>query len=96
MSIKEEDICNFIVQDNEIPNIESDDLENNQYSEEILIHNINKLFVSTILRTQKNLSIEFIDNFILNEKYQVDRKEKDLTIYDILKHQPHYAKRKDK
>lgn len=74
----------------EIPEITCDDLENNQYPEEVLIYNIDKLFVSAILRTQKNLSIEFIHNFILNEEYQVDRKDKDLTIYDIIKHQPHY------
>jgi hypothetical protein len=70
--------------------ITNNDLKNNKYSEEILIENIDRLFMSTILETQENLSIDFINNYILNEKYCKNRNDNNITLYDILHLQPHY------
>lgn len=72
-------------------NVTNDDLKINQYSDEVLICNIKKLFILTILETQKGLSHDFIENYVLNDDYHKNRKDKDLTIFDIIKHQPQYA-----
>ena len=69
--------------------IENIDLYNNKYDEITLVKNIDNLFVLSSIETQKYLSDEFIDKYILNEKYQKDRSD-NITIYEILKHQPQY------
>ncbi len=66
------------------------DLYNNYYNEKELIDNIDNLSVYTILTTQRNLSKDFINNYILNENYQYCQKEKDITIIHIQLYQPQY------
>ena len=72
--------------------INNTDLYNNQYSEKELIENIDNLSVYTILTKQKNLSKEFINNYILNPKYHFSEKEKDITIVHLQLYQPEYYK----
>jgi len=67
------------------------DLFDNQYREDELIENIDYLFTSTIVKTQKKLSKKFIDEYILNEKYQESR-EDDICLDELLRYQPHYGK----
>ena len=64
------------------------DLTYKKYSEDILIKNIDKLDLRNILTTQK-LSLEFCDNYILNEQYHKCVEDSYLDISDILKYQPH-------
>lgn len=64
------------------------DLNNNRYSEETLIKNIEILDLRNILSTQK-LSLYFCKNFILNEKYHKCVEDTYLDMSDILKYQPH-------
>jgi hypothetical protein len=61
----------------------------NQYSEEELIENINYLYMTTIVQTQKNLSYNFVINYILNDDYQDDEKDSNLTISYVAHCQPH-------
>lgn len=68
------------------------DLYSNQYDENTLIHNINKLSLYSILKTQKNISNDFIANFIINPKYSKDREDDDITLQDILKFHPNFGK----
>jgi hypothetical protein len=71
--------------------LSNNDLYNNQYSEKELIENIDHLFLLSIIETQKNLSKEFIDEYILNEKYQTENDD-DICLDELLKHQSHYGK----
>ncbi len=68
-------------------------LFNNQptYSEteSHLIQHINSLDLLNVLRTYNNLSFDFVINYILNEKYQKSRKERDITIDIVVNYQPH-------
>ena len=64
------------------------DLNNKHYNEEILIKNIEILDLRNILSTQK-LSLDFCQNFILNEKYHKCVEDTYLDMSDILKYQPH-------
>ncbi len=70
--------------------IKNIDLYYNKYTEKELMDNIDNLSVYSILITQKNLSKEFIDKYILNEDYHYCQKEKDITIVNIQIHQPQY------
>ena len=45
------------------------DLFIHQWSEEILIHNIENIGQYEIMKYQRNLSRNFIENYLLNEKY---------------------------
>lgn len=58
-----------------------------------LINNIHDLDLLDIIKKNKNLSFEFIVNYILNEKYQVTRKEKNITIDTVANYQPHLIPR---
>jgi hypothetical protein len=58
-------------------------------TENQLIQQIDSLDLLSILRTCNNLSFEFVINYILNEKYQKTRKEKDITIDTVANYQHH-------
>ncbi len=58
-------------------------------TENQLIQQIDSLDLLNILRIYNNLSFEFVINYILNEKYQKSRKEKDITIDTVANYQPH-------
>lgn len=62
------------------------DLFNNLYSEDILKKSINNLSTYDIVRTQKNLSKEFIIQYILNTNYNDD----EVTIETLYNYQPNY------
>ena len=85
------DSCNYNTKCHFINN----DLYNNQYTEEELISNIDYLLTSTIMKTQTNLSKEFIDNYILNEKYHADDND-DTCLDELLIYQNQYGKKKNK
>ena len=68
-------------------NINNMDLYNNKFNIDILIKNINKLDLNTILSTQK-LTVDFCINYIMNEEYQC-LSEEDIDIFQILKKQKH-------
>lgn len=72
------------------------DLYQNQYDEYVLINNIDNLSPHSILTTQKKLSNEFISNYILNPKYAIFREDNDITLQDILRYHPDFAKYKFK
>lgn len=65
-------------------------LYDTQYSEEELINNIGSLYQYIIVRTQKNLSKNFINMYILNSKYNSCSKDEDITMETISSYQPHY------
>ena len=67
-------------------------LYNKQYSEKELIDNIDSLFQYIIVRTQKNLSKDFINNYILNSKYNSCSKDEDITLEILYIYQPQYFK----
>ncbi len=58
-------------------------------TEKELIKNINHLDLTNVLKNIDNLSWEFVINYILNEKYQKTRKERDITIDTVANYQPH-------
>ena len=66
------------------------DLKKNEnfYSKKVLIKNINNLSLDVILSTQK-LDLDFIVNYILNEKCQVTSHEKNIDILTVLEEQSH-------
>ncbi len=65
--------------------------KNEQYNdtERELIKNINSLDLCEILKNVDNLSFDFIINYILNDKYQKSRKEKEITLDTVANYQPH-------
>ncbi len=65
-----------------------------QCTEQELIDNIDSLFQYLIIRTQKNLSKSFIDNYILNPKYNSCSKDEDITMETIHIYQPQYFTQK--
>ena len=65
-------------------------LHDRQYSEKELIDNIDSLYQYIIVRTQKNLSKEFINNYILNPKYSSCSKDEEITLEILQIYQPHY------
>lgn len=73
--------------------VTNQDLLKKQYDEDILKKNIEFLSVTRIIETQKNLSDDFIDNFILNDKYQQTHDD-EITISKLLNCQPQYKKTK--
>ena len=60
----------------------------NFYSKKVLIKNINNISLDVILSTQK-LDLDFIVNYILNEKFQISSNEKNIDILTVLEEQPH-------
>ena len=60
------------------------------YSVTELIKNIDNLFPSYIIKTQKNLTDEFIEKYILNERYYKIREDHDITGDDILNYYPNF------
>jgi len=81
-----------IINSNNNIEIKNLDLYSNQYCENILIYNINKLSPHSILTTQNNLSNHFIWNYILNTKYAIFREDNDITLQEILKYYPNFKK----
>ena len=77
---------------NNIIEITNLDLYNNQYNEQILIDNMHKLSPHSIIKTQDNLSNNFIVKYILNKKYAIFREDYNITLQDILIYQPNFAK----
>jgi hypothetical protein len=67
-------------------------LNKKQYTEQELIDNIDSLFQYEIVRTQKNLSKSFINNYILNSKYNACSKDEDITFEILYIYQPKYFK----
>ncbi len=65
--------------------------KNNYYSVEDLIENIDNLFPSIIIKTQKNLTDEFIIKYILNEKYAKTREDDDITLNDLINYYPNFG-----
>lgn len=63
----------------------------NQYDEKILIDNINNLTPIVIIKTQKNLSKDFIKNYILAKIKDCNNSdEDDITISILQMYQPNY------
>ena len=61
----------------------------NYTEEEIkIIKNISSYDMLDLLKT-KTLSFDFVINYILNEKYQISRKERNITIDTVVNYQPH-------
>jgi len=58
---------------------------------EYLIPNINSLFMDEILKKHK-LSLKFIIEYILNEKYYSTSEEYNIDFFTILKYQSHIDK----
>lgn len=52
------------------------------------INNIHNIDLLDTLRHNK-LSFDFTVNYILNEKYQETRKEKNITVETVINYQPH-------
>ena len=65
-------------------------LESKQYTEQELIDNIDYLYQYIIVRTQKNLSKNFIDKYILNPKYNSCSKDEDITMETLYTYQHQY------
>ena len=63
---------------------------NIEYSnkEKELITNIYEIDLLETLR-KETLSFNFVLHYILNEKYQITRKEKDITVETVMAYQPH-------
>lgn len=78
---------------NDIKMITNIDLNYNQYDEKTLSYNMEKgtLCPYSVLKTQKDLSNEFIVEYILNEKYAVFREDYDITINKIIGLFPNFA-----
>jgi hypothetical protein len=70
-------------QDNK--SIDNIDLFRNQYIEKVLMDNIDKLSTYDIVRTQQNLSKEFIRQYILNSTYNDE-----VTLETLQNYQPQY------
>lgn len=71
-----------------------DILYKHQFSEEELTEMIKDLSVrqSTVLYTQKGLSVDFCCDYIMNEKYSMTDHDEYLDVYDVLRHQTHLTK----
>lgn len=66
------------------------DLYSNQYSEQVLISNIDNLSQHTIFCTQKNLTNNFIWNYLLNSKYNKFIEDGEIMMHDILAKYPNF------
>lgn len=84
---------NVFDNNNDIEIINNTDLELKKYDEKVLRHNMEKGRISPykVLKTQKNLSNEFIVYYILNEKYAVFREDYDITINKVVGLFPNFA-----
>jgi NurA-like 5'-3' nuclease len=71
--------------------ITNDDLNKTQYTEKELIDNIDNLFQCIIVKSQRNLSNHFINNYILNPKYNSISKDEDITMETLNLYQPQYT-----
>ena len=71
--------------------ITNSDLLTKIFPEEILVKNIDHLSLMTIIKTQKNLSKQFINNYIFNDKYIIFP-EDDISYSDLITFQPQYYK----
>lgn len=73
--------------------IENKDLNSNQYDEKILRFNMERgtLTPYKVFTTQKNLSNEFILEYILNEDYAVFLEDFDITINNVICKFPNFA-----
>ena len=58
-------------------------------SEKELIEKIDELSLVDILKNKKNLSLNFVVNYILNEKYCGMSEEFDIDISKVITYQPH-------
>ena len=67
------------------------DLYNQNYDYEALKQHIYQVNMIDVLKTQ-TLTPEFCAKYILNHRYQLTCEEKNLTIDDVLKFQPHINK----
>lgn len=67
-------------------------MNNKKYTEQELINNIDNLYQYIIIRTHKNLSKHFINNYILNSKYNSCSKDEDITMETLYIYQPQYFK----
>ena len=63
----------------------------NDYAVEDLIENIDNLFPSTIIKTQKKLTDDFIEKYILSEDYAKIREDYDITLNDLINYYPNYG-----
>ncbi len=63
--------------------ITNNDLYKNKYSIDVLIDNIDQLDLTIIIKTQ-DITMEFVNNYLLNEKYQITPEEKTIDLNMIL------------
>jgi hypothetical protein len=66
------------------------DLDNTQYAMQTLIDNIETISLLKIVRKQK-LTLEFIKDYILNEKYQTTVEETYIDSHFVLQYQRHIS-----
>ena len=72
--------------------INDQDLRKNKYDIDTLIHNINHLYIKTIVNTQI-LTAEFCVKYILDEKYMTCLEDTYLIDFNyVLQKQPHITK----
>ena len=64
-------------------------IHNYTETEKQLIDNIDLYDMLDILHDYKNLSFEFVINYILNEKHQKTRKDRNITLDTVANYQPH-------
>ena len=67
------------------------DVNTNHYSLDVLKQNIYNVSLLDVLKTQY-LNPKFVTKYILNPKYQFLEKDREITILDVLKYQPHITK----
>lgn len=60
--------------------------------EKELIDSIESLDLLDVLK-KETLGFDFVVNYILNEKFQKTRKEKDITIQTVMNYQPHLSEK---
>jgi hypothetical protein len=67
------------------------DLPKKQYDEIVLINNINHLSLKQIIITQKKLSLDFINKYILFPSHEqiITVEESYIDNNDVIKYQPH-------
>jgi hypothetical protein len=79
--------------ENKIKEIKNEDLIFSKYNEQILKYNMEqgKITPNMVLKHQKNLSNEFIFEYIINEKYAIFMKDYDITINKVIGLHPNFA-----
>lgn len=77
-----------------IEKIENINLLSKYYSEDVLKHNMEHGTITPymVLKYQKNLSNEFIFDYILNKKYMKFKKDFDITLNKIISIYPDFGK----